>query len=170
MFTCITCMPSKPYEFSCLCTSDAPRIMAKCQKVKAFISAAVQLFLSLTHRHSSHNLSPFVICCFGTSYLACQQNDKLSAAMGVTSTASTRIRWTGIQGSTFKIRHKPLWKGKFALVEWSITQNENKPGEWRTFSAASQPSSNISINSLDCSFCELDWSSGFCTLCAWYHH
>lgn len=56
-----------------------------------FISAAAQLFLSLTLRHSRHNLSPFVICCLGASYLACQQNDELSPAMGVTSTASSHI-------------------------------------------------------------------------------
>lgn len=61
-------------------------------KRTAFISASAQLLLSLTLRHSSHNSSPFVICWPATSYLACQQNDKLSPAAGVTRTAGARIR------------------------------------------------------------------------------
>lgn len=72
-------------------TSGTSTTAVKCQREKIYLFLPSQLFLSLTLRHSRHNMSPFVICCLGTSYLACQQNDKLSLAMGVTLTARSRI-------------------------------------------------------------------------------
>jgi len=123
------------------------------QRPRTFIPVAPQLFLSLTRWHSSHNSSPFVIRCLDTSFLACQQNDKLSPSMvnsplpwvslGQLSLALANkpISWAGMKSFGSEIRHQPLWEVTAALTERSITQNENK--WWYLLKTTRQPNSFI---------------------------